>query len=125
MTVSDPLNSVDPKAADWLDKDFFKVEKPQIDFLCLHQRRQFLEPDRAQANPARGCWRNSKPGEVLDTNKVSSLASTLSYPSFVDVAADAAPDKTGLDKPLAVTIDDLRSFHLHAQDRPQNAGERL
>src|SRR6202034_4265546 len=27
FTVSDPLNSVDPKPATWLDKDFFKVEK--------------------------------------------------------------------------------------------------
>jgi hypothetical protein len=51
-----------------------------------------------------------KPGEVLDSNKVSSLASTLSYPSFVDVAEDAAPDKTGLDKPLTVTIDTFDHF---------------
>ena len=41
---------------------------------------------------------------MLDTNKVSSLSSTLSYPSFVDVAAEPAPAKTGLDKPLVVTI---------------------
>jgi hypothetical protein len=38
---------------------------------------------------------DAKPGEVLDTNKVSSLASTLNYPSFVDVAADARRTKPG------------------------------
>jgi hypothetical protein len=53
---------------------------------------------------------NPKPGEVLDTNKVSSLSSTLSYPSFVDVAPDQSPAKTGMDKPLQVTIDTFDGF---------------
>jgi hypothetical protein len=34
----------------------------------------------------------------------------LGFPSFVDVAADAAPDKTGLDKPMTVTIETFDHF---------------
>jgi len=51
-----------------------------------------------------------KPGEVLDTNKVSSLSSTLTYPSFVDVAPDQSPARTGMDKPLTVTIETFDHF---------------
>jgi len=51
-----------------------------------------------------------KPGELFDSNKVSSLSSTLGYPSFVDVAEDPAPAKTGLDKPLVVTIVTFERF---------------
>src|SRR5208337_1365782 len=51
-----------------------------------------------------------KAGEVLDTNKASSLTSALNFPSFVDVVADAAPDKTGLDQPLTVTIETFDHF---------------
>jgi hypothetical protein len=34
----------------------------------------------------------------------------LNFPSFVDVATEAAPDKTGLDKPLTVTIETFDHF---------------
>ena len=47
---------------------------------------------------------------MLDSNKVSSLASSLSYASFVDVAANAAPANTGLDKPLALTLTTFDHF---------------
>ncbi len=103
LTVSDPLNSVDPKPAGWLDKDFFKVEKPKsISFVSTNAADSWSLTRESESSP----WvlSNIRAGEALDTNKVSSLSSTLSYPSFVDVAAEPAPGKTGLDKPLVVTI---------------------
>jgi hypothetical protein len=109
LTISDALNSVDPKAADWLDKDFLKVEKPRaISFVSTNSTNSWKMSRESESAP----WvlAELKPGEVLDTNKVSSLASTLTYPSFVDVAADAAPDKTGLDKPLTITIETFDHF---------------
>jgi hypothetical protein len=109
LTISDALNTVDPKAADWLDKDFFKVEKPSaISFVSTNSTNSWKMSRESESAP----WvlADLKPGEVLDTNKVSSLASTLNYPSFVDVAADATPDKTGLDKPLTVTIETFDHF---------------
>jgi hypothetical protein len=109
LTVSDPLNNLDPKPAEWLDKDFFKVEKPQaIAFVSTNAANSWKLTRESESAP----WvlADPKPGEVLDTNKVASLAGTLSYPSFVDVAADPSPDKTGMDKPLAVSIETFDHF---------------
>ncbi len=109
LTVSDPLNSVDAKAAGWLDKDFFKIEKPKsISFVSTNATNSWSLTRESESSP----WvlAGLKPGEVVDTNKLSSLSSTLSYPSFVDVAAEAAPAKTGLDKPLVVTITTFDHF---------------
>jgi hypothetical protein len=109
LTISDALNSVDPKASDWLDKDFFKVEKPRaITLVSTNATNSWTLSRESESAP----WvlAGPKPGEAMDTNKVTSLASSLSYPSFVDVAADAAPDKTGLDKPLTVTIETFDRF---------------
>jgi hypothetical protein len=109
LTISDALNSVEPKAADWLDKDFFKVEKPSAISLVSTNATNSWKLSR-ESESAPWVLADTKAGEVLDTNKVSSLSSTLNFPSFVDVAAEAAPDKTGLDHPLTVTIETFNHF---------------
>jgi hypothetical protein len=109
LTVSDPLNSADFKPAGWLNKDFFKVENVKsISFVSTNAADSWSLARAGETMP----WvlSNVKAGEAPDTNKLSSLSSTLSYPSFVDVVADAAPDKTGLDKPLVVTITTFDRF---------------
>jgi hypothetical protein len=109
FTISDPLNSVDPKPATWLDKDFFKVEKPKIiSFVSTNASNSWTLSRESESAP----WvlASLKPGEVLDTNKNSSLASTLTYPSFVDVAPNQSAEKTGMDKPLTVTIETFDNF---------------
>jgi hypothetical protein len=109
FTVSDALNSVDPKPATWLDKDFFKVEKPKmISFVSTNASNSWTISRESETAP----WvlADLKPGEVLDSNKLSSLSSTLSYPNFVDLAGDQSPAKTGLDKPLALSIETFDHF---------------
>jgi len=109
LTVSDPLNSLDPKPAAWLDKDFFKIEKLKtISFVSTNATNSWTLTRATESSP----WvlLNLKAGEVLDSNKVSSLSSTLSYPSFVDVAANASPAQTGMDKPLLVNITTFDHF---------------
>ena len=109
LTVSDPLNSVEPKCPDWLDKDFFKVEKPRtISFVSTNASNSWTLTRSNESAP----WTLEQPkaGEALDTNKVSSVSGALSYANFVDVVPDAAPDKTGLDKPLTVTIETFDHF---------------
>lgn len=109
LTISDALNNVDPKPAEWLDKDFFKLEKPQtVSFVSTNATNSWKLSRTNESAP----WvlADLKPGEVLDSNKVSSLSSSLNFPSFVDVAPDPAPDKTGLDKPLVVTIETFDRF---------------
>jgi hypothetical protein len=109
LTISDALNDVNPRAADWLNKDFFKVENPRsISFVSTNATNSWTMSRESESAP----WvlADLKAGEALDSNKVTSLSSTLSFPSFVDVAADAAPGKTGLDKPLIVTIETFDHF---------------
>jgi hypothetical protein len=109
LTVSDPLNNLDPKAGEWLDKDFFKVEKPaSVSFVSTNSTNSWKVSRATESAP----WilADIKTGENVDSNKLSSLASTLNYPSFVDVVADTAPDKTGMDKPLTVTIETFDHF---------------
>jgi hypothetical protein len=109
LTISDPLNSVEPKATEWLDKDFFKVEQPRIITFVSTNAANSWRVARASEN---GQWvmGGLKDAEILDTNKVSSLSGALSYPSFVDVATGTDPAKTGLDKPLEVTIETFDHF---------------
>lgn len=109
LTISEALNNVEPKAADWLDKDFFKVEKPRtVSFVSTNATNSWTVSRDTES----GTWvlAGLKAGENFDSNKVSSLSSTLNFPSFVDVASDSAPDKTGLDKPLTVTIETFDHF---------------
>ncbi|HZM03128.1 MAG TPA: DUF4340 domain-containing protein [Candidatus Saccharimonadales bacterium] len=109
LTVSDPLSTVDPKPSEWLNKDFFKVEKPKsVSFVSTNAADSWTLT-RTNENGA-FVLSDVKTGEALDTNKVSSYSSTLSYPSFVDVVADASPAKTGMDKPLVVTIKTFDGF---------------
>jgi hypothetical protein len=110
LTISDPLTSIDSKPAEWLDKDFFKVENPKtIDFISTNAADSWSLTRDNESAP----WvlQNIKKGEMFDTNKASSLSSTLSYPSFVDVAPEQAPDKTGLNKPAEIDITTFDHFH--------------
>jgi hypothetical protein len=121
ITVSDPLTSVDAKPSGWLDRAFFKVEKPKsISFVSTNATNSWTLAREGESSP----WVLSdvKTNEILDTNKVSSLAGTLSYPSFDDVVADPAPSKTGLDKAQVVTIKTFDGFvyTLNIGDKTEN-----
>ncbi len=103
FTISDALNSVDPKPAEWLNKDFFKVEKPiMISFVSTNASNSWTLSRESES--AAWVLAGLKPGEVLDTNKLSSLSSTLNYPNFVDVSPNQSPAATGMEKPLTVTF---------------------
>jgi hypothetical protein len=109
LLISDSLNTVDVKPEQWLNKDFFKIEKVKsISLVSTNATNSWTLTRASESAP----WllAGARPGEALDTNKVSSVGSTLSYPSFVDVAANAKPDETGLDKPLLVTIETFDHF---------------
>ncbi len=109
LLLSDALNSVDPKPAQWLNKDFFKIEKPkQIDFVSTNATNSW-KAVRAVDN---GPWllAGIPPEENVDSNKLSSLSGAMSYPSFVDVATNTSPEKTGMDHPLQVTIETFDHF---------------
>ena len=109
LLISDPLDSIEVNPESWLDRDFFKVEKVQSVSLVSTNATNSWKLTR-ESETAPWVLANTKAGEMLDSNKVSSMAGTLSYASFVDVASNTAPAVTGLDKPLAVTLTTFDHF---------------
>lgn len=94
--VSEPFANVDAKPSEWIDKEFFKVEKQKA-IAVVSATNNWKLARESETNE----WKlaDLKPGEQLDTSKSSSVTSALSWPSFTDVATIAEPAQTGLDKP--------------------------
>ena len=109
LLVSDPMESISTSPESWLDRDFFKVEKLQSATLVSTNATNSWKLSR-ESESAPWLLADTNAGEILDSNKVSSLSGTLSYTSFVDVASNNSPAATGLDKPLAVTLTTFDHF---------------
>ena len=104
---------VDPSA--WLDTTFFSVEDIRSVAMEGPEEAYQWKVSRETAN---GEWElaNPKEGETLATNKVSSLGSAFSSPSFNDVITEQnAPDETGLNDPKVATIQTFEDFTYRVQ----------
>ncbi len=101
--VSDPLN-VETKVEEWLNKDWFKVEKARSVAVVAPVATNNWKLVRETES---GEWKfaQTNANETLDSGKASGLNFLLSSPSFNDVVIDPKPDTTGLDKPTVATID--------------------
>jgi hypothetical protein len=103
LVISDALANIESKPEQWLDKDFFKIEKVSsmaVDFPAVTNSWKLArETESAE-------WKliDAKPGEQLDASKASSVANPLGSPSFTDVATDTRTEQLGLDKPTVVTV---------------------
>jgi hypothetical protein len=108
LLIREPLTQIEPTADHWLNKDFFKVEKAKTIALNSTNAASSWKLTRDSESAP---WKlaDVKTGEVLDTNKVSSLGSTLGFPSFVDVSTNSGPD-AGLDKPMTLVIETFDNF---------------
>ncbi|MEO7300201.1 MAG: DUF4340 domain-containing protein [Verrucomicrobiota bacterium] len=102
--LSDPLSDVEAKPENWLNKDFFKIEKVKAISLVATNATNSWKLSRTNET---GAWvlADVKAGEIMDTNKVSGVANSLSSPAFVDVVVNGKPEQTGLDKPIVVTLE--------------------
>ncbi len=105
LLISEPLDNLQPKPEAWLNKDFFKVERPKAIAVTFPEATNSWKLVRDTES---GDWKlaDVKPGEKLDSNKVSPLSNPFSSPSFDDVVLPGSiPGGTGLDKPTVVTVD--------------------
>jgi hypothetical protein len=102
--ISEPFDKIEPKADQWLNKDFFKIEKPRSIAAAFPAATNSwkLTHDSETAE-----WKlaDAKPGEQLDTTKASGVANPLGSPAFVDVAVMQSPAELGLDKGTVVTVE--------------------
>ena len=102
--VSEAFANIEAKPEEWIDKDFFKVENHKsITVTSPNASNNWAVVKESQTND----WKlaDAKANEQLDTGKASGVTSALSYPSFNDVATNAAPEQTGLDKPTVAKIE--------------------
>jgi hypothetical protein len=107
--VSEPFSNIEVKPADWVDKEFFKIEKHKsIAVNSPNVTNTWTIARESETNE----WKlvDAKAGEQLDSGKSGSVTSLLAYPSFTDVATNNAPDQTGLDKPTIAKIQTLDGF---------------
>lgn len=107
--VSDPLANLEPKADQWLNKDFFKVEKARSVAVTFPAATNSWKLSR-DSETAEWKLADLKPGEQLDATKVASVSNPLGSPSFTDVATSASAESLGLDKPTVLTVDTFDGF---------------
>jgi len=107
--INDPLTSVEPKPEDWLNKDWFKVEKARAITVVSTNATNSWKLVRETES---GDWKlaDAKPGETTDSGKTSGMNWVLSPPTFNDVVVDPKPDKTGLNAPTVATIETFDGF---------------
>jgi hypothetical protein len=108
--VSETFSNSDPKPDQWLNKDFFKVEKPKS--VAVTYPAAPTNSFKLSRETESGEWKlaDVTGEEKLDASKASGFSSALSWPSFNDVVADAKPEATGLGTPNVVTIETFDGF---------------
>jgi hypothetical protein len=97
--VTEPFQGAEANAEDWLNKDWFKVEKHKsisvVTTNATNNWKLFRETETGEWKLA-----DAKPGESYDAAKGGAATSALNYPQFNDLPTNSAPDVTGLDKPM-------------------------
>jgi hypothetical protein len=103
--ISDPLNNVEPKPESWLNKDFFKVEKPRaVELISTNPENSWKIVRESET----GSWSlaDARDGEQLDTSKASGATNPFSWPSFDDVVSKIVPpEELGMDQPAILKVE--------------------
>jgi hypothetical protein len=113
--ISDPLDTVEPKPDSWLNKDFLTIEKPRAIAVRFPEATNDWQLTRASDT---NDWQlaGAKPGEKLDSAKISSVTSPFSSGSFNDVSAAPATAAAGQ---TVLTVDTFDGFAYTASIGPK------
>ena len=109
--VTESFSNVKTESDQWLNKDFFKVEKIKsvaVTYPGEEATNSFKVLRDSETGDLR--FADSQPGEELDSSKVSGLKSVLSYPTLNDVVTDPKPEITGLDDPKVGVLETFDDF---------------
>lgn len=107
--VAEPLANANPKAEDWIAKEFVKVESPvSVEVIHPESTNSFSLTRTNETSD----WvlAGAKPGEELDKNKVSVFSSVLSSPTIDDVRINPDLKALGLDHPIEAVIRTASGF---------------
>ena len=109
VLISDPLDNMEAKPDQWLDKDFFRVEKAKSIEVVFPAATNSWKLTRDSETSD---WKlaNAKKDEELDSSKVSGVSSPFSSPNFSDVIPGAKLEGSGTNKPTTVKIATFDNF---------------
>jgi len=110
LLIGDALGSAEAKPESWLNKDFFKVERPKTISVAFPVATNSWKLAR---DTETGDWKlaDAKGDEKLDNAKASGVSNPFSAPTFDDVVStNAKPSDYGLDKPMVVTVETFDDF---------------
>jgi hypothetical protein len=108
--VSDALASLAPNPGQWLNKDFFKVEKIKAISVTQSEATNSWSVSRTNETATDWILADAKPGESLDPAKAGGFSYALASPSFNDVVVDGKPEELGLDKPVTLVLQTFDGF---------------
>ncbi len=108
--ISEAFSNIEPKPEQWLNKDFFKVDKVRSVAVTFPVATNSWKLTRETET---GDWKlaDAKPGEQLDSTKTSSVSNPLTSPSFNDVEVGDKTSQLGLDKPTVINLDTFDNFN--------------
>ncbi len=107
--VSETFSNLEPKPEQWLNKDFFKVEKVKSVAVTYPVATNSWKVSRETET---GEWTlaDAQPTEKLDSTKTSSFANALSWPSFNDVVVDPQPGQSASITPTVAVLETFDGF---------------
>ncbi len=113
--ISDPLETVQAKPEQWLNKDFLSVEKPREIAVQFPEATNSWKLTRASET---NDWQlaDAKAGEKLDSSKISSVTSPFSSVNFNDVEAVSAGNAAGR---TMMTVETFDGFSYAAKIGPK------
>lgn len=107
--VSEPLANANPKAEDWIAKEFVKIDQP-VSVEVIHPEATNSFALSRTNELADWTLVGAKPGEELDKTKASQFSGVLSSPSIDDVKVNPDAKALGLDQPVQAVIRTARGF---------------
>jgi hypothetical protein len=122
--ISDPLENMEPKPDQWLNKDFFHIEKPKDIAVEMPVATNSWKLTRETET---GEWKlaNAKKGEELDSSKVSGVSSPFTSASFNDVLPGTKAELAGTNKPTVVNIQTFDGFDYNITLGPKTNDDYL
>ena len=121
--ISDAMNNAEPKPEQWVNKEWFKIEKlKSISVLTTNSTNNWKVTRETET----GEWKlaDTKGDEKLDTAKTGAFGYLLSSPAFNDVVVGAKPETTGLDKAVVATLETFDTFNYTLKIGGTGEGDR-
>jgi hypothetical protein len=109
LLISEPLTEIETEAGRWLDKTFFRIEKPKTISVTYPETTNSWSIQR-ETESAEWQWTAPQGDEKLDAGKVAGVASPFASPSFNDVSIGLSADESGLNQPTVIKVTTFDGF---------------